>query len=50
VLDAHPSVVQQYRDGKTSTIGFFTGQVMRQIRGQATPQQVQKILGEILLS
>jgi Asp-tRNA(Asn)/Glu-tRNA(Gln) amidotransferase B subunit len=48
VLDANPDVVQQYQDGKTSTIGFFTGQVMRQIHGQATPQQVQKTLKNIL--
>ncbi|USN56885.1 MAG: hypothetical protein H6766_08000 [Candidatus Peribacteria bacterium] len=32
ILDANPDVVQQYHDGKTSTLGFFTGQVMRQIR------------------
>lgn len=48
VLDTNPDVVQQYHDGKTSTLGFFTGQVMRQIKWQATPQIVQKTLQTLL--
>ena len=30
VLDANPQIVEQYRGGKVTVIGFFVGQVMKQ--------------------
>lgn len=44
VLAASPKQVQQYRSGKTATLGWFVGQVMKATRGQANPQRVQEIL------
>jgi aspartyl-tRNA(Asn)/glutamyl-tRNA(Gln) amidotransferase subunit B len=29
VLDANPTIVEQYKGGKETTIGFFVGQVMK---------------------
>ena len=29
VLNENPTIVQQYKDGKETTIGFFVGQVMK---------------------
>ena len=35
---------QQYRGGKTGLIGFFVGQVMREMGGQANPKVVNEVL------
>ncbi|HET6498104.1 MAG TPA: Asp-tRNA(Asn)/Glu-tRNA(Gln) amidotransferase subunit GatB [Coriobacteriia bacterium] len=44
VLAAHPDQVEQYRGGKTGVVGFFVGQVMREMGGQANPQVVNDVL------
>ena len=43
-LAAHPDAVSKYRAGKTGTIGFLVGQVMRATRGQANPRLVNELL------
>jgi len=44
VLAAHPKEVERYRAGETKLIGFFVGQVMKQIQGKADPKGVQPVL------
>ncbi|MGH9400988.1 MAG: Asp-tRNA(Asn)/Glu-tRNA(Gln) amidotransferase subunit GatB [Terriglobia bacterium] len=44
IIAANPKQVAQYRSGKTATLGWFVGQVMKATRGQANPQLVQDIL------
>jgi aspartyl-tRNA(Asn)/glutamyl-tRNA(Gln) amidotransferase subunit B len=44
VLDQNPGPVAQYRAGKTATLGFLVGQVMKRSGGQAVPQVVQELL------
>ncbi|MDE3178023.1 MAG: Asp-tRNA(Asn)/Glu-tRNA(Gln) amidotransferase subunit GatB [Acidobacteriota bacterium] len=44
VIAANPMQVGQYRRGKTATLGWFVGQVMKSTRGQANPQMVQEIM------
>jgi aspartyl-tRNA(Asn)/glutamyl-tRNA(Gln) amidotransferase subunit B len=44
VIAANPRQTAQYRNGKTATLGWFVGQVMKTTRGQANPQVVQEIL------
>ena len=48
VLAAHPDVVRQFRGGKTATLGFLVGQVMKKSAGQAVPQVVQELMREAL--
>ena len=48
VLEEHPGPVAQYLAGKTITIGFLTGAVMKLSGGQAVPQVVQQLLAEEL--
>jgi len=48
IIAANPKEVEKYRGGKTSLIGWFVGQVMRETRGKANPKEVQKILRELL--
>lgn len=40
----HPDEVASYRSGKTGLIGWFVGQVMREMRGQANPAVVNEVL------
>ena len=48
VIDANPSQVEKYRGGKQGLFGFFVGQVMKETRGKANPQIVNKILKKLL--
>ena len=44
VIAQYANQVEQYKGGKVGLIGFFIGQVMKEMRGQADPQEVHKIL------
>jgi aspartyl-tRNA(Asn)/glutamyl-tRNA(Gln) amidotransferase subunit B len=44
IIAANPRQAEQYRQGKTATIGWFVGQVMKATRGQAQPKLVQEVL------
>jgi aspartyl-tRNA(Asn)/glutamyl-tRNA(Gln) amidotransferase subunit B len=44
IIAANPKQTEQYRKGKTATMGWFVGQVMKATRGQANPQLVQEVL------
>jgi aspartyl-tRNA(Asn)/glutamyl-tRNA(Gln) amidotransferase subunit B len=48
IVAQNPAEVQSYRDGKESLIGWFVGQVMRELRGKADPKLTQQILKELL--
>jgi aspartyl-tRNA(Asn)/glutamyl-tRNA(Gln) amidotransferase subunit B len=40
--------VASYRKGKTGTLGWFVGQVMKEMGGKANPQLVNGLLKEAL--
>src|SRR5262249_34596171 len=44
VLDANPAAVADVRAGKAQAIGFLTGQVMKETRGQANAGKVGELL------
>jgi aspartyl-tRNA(Asn)/glutamyl-tRNA(Gln) amidotransferase subunit B len=44
VIEENPGPVEQYRRGKSVTLGFLVGQVMKKSGGQAVPQTVQELL------
>jgi aspartyl-tRNA(Asn)/glutamyl-tRNA(Gln) amidotransferase subunit B len=48
VIAANPKQLEQYRSGKTTLLGFFVGQVMKQSKGQANPQIVNELLAKKL--
>jgi aspartyl-tRNA(Asn)/glutamyl-tRNA(Gln) amidotransferase subunit B len=48
VIAANPGPLQQYRSGKTATLGFFMGQVMKATQGKANPAMIQKLLTDRL--
>ena len=37
ILEANPSQVEAYRNGKEGLLGFFVGQVMKETGGERTP-------------
>lgn len=48
VIAANPGPVEDLRNGKEKAIGFLVGQVMKESRGKANPQVVNKLLREKL--
>jgi aspartyl-tRNA(Asn)/glutamyl-tRNA(Gln) amidotransferase subunit B len=48
LLDENPKEVAAYQSGKTTLMGWFVGQVMRQMRGKADPALARSILEELL--
>jgi aspartyl-tRNA(Asn)/glutamyl-tRNA(Gln) amidotransferase subunit B len=48
VIEASPNQVEQYRAGKNKLFGFFVGQIMKESKGQANPDIVNKFLKEKL--
>ena len=48
VIDANPAAVADVHAGKVQAIGFLTGQVMKQTRGQADAATVSALLRELL--
>jgi aspartyl-tRNA(Asn)/glutamyl-tRNA(Gln) amidotransferase subunit B len=48
VIQAHPTVVADYRKGKKQSVGYLVGQVMKATSGKASPQVVNRLLAERL--
>src|SRR5690554_5054359 len=48
VIKENPDPVEDYKSGKKKAIGFLVGQVMKETRGKANPQLVNKLLRENL--
>jgi len=48
VLQAHGKVVADYRAGKKAALQFLIGQVMRETKGKANPQEAARLLRELL--
>jgi aspartyl-tRNA(Asn)/glutamyl-tRNA(Gln) amidotransferase subunit B len=47
-LAANPKEVEAYRAGKVTLMGWFVGQVMREMRGKADAAVARKVLEELL--
>lgn len=48
VLQSNPTVVEQYKGGKTGVLGFLVGQCMKQSGGKGNPKKFGELLGEML--
>jgi aspartyl-tRNA(Asn)/glutamyl-tRNA(Gln) amidotransferase subunit B len=48
VLGRHPDVAAQFRAGKTATLGFLVGQVMKASGGKANPKVVSDLVRRAL--
>jgi aspartyl-tRNA(Asn)/glutamyl-tRNA(Gln) amidotransferase subunit B len=47
-IDENPEVLDKYRGGQVSVMGFFVGQAMKKSGGRAKPELVQAIVKELL--
>lgn len=48
IIDANPKTVEEYRSGKTKVLGFFVGQIMKEMGGKADPQTIrQKVMEKL---
>jgi aspartyl-tRNA(Asn)/glutamyl-tRNA(Gln) amidotransferase subunit B len=47
-MEANPKLVEDYRNGKSSVLGFFVGQCMKASKGKANPQALNELLREML--
>lgn len=50
ILAKNPEQVEQYRAGKDKVFGFLVGQIMKETKGKANPQQVNDLLRKKLSS
>lgn len=50
VMKENPQAAEDYRNGRKEALNFLVGQVMRKTRGRVDPGDVNRRLGEILLS
>lgn len=50
VIQENPAIVEKYRQGKTSVIGFLTGQVLKKSHGKLAPQKIHQTLLKYLQS
>ncbi len=48
IIAANQGPVEQYKAGQTKVVGFFVGQVMREMRGKAAPDTVNRMVAEEL--
>ncbi len=48
ILDANPQSVADYKGGKEKAFGFLVGQTMREMKGKADPQTINRLLREEL--
>ncbi|MDF2876314.1 MAG: gatB, partial [Sporomusa sp.] len=48
VIAANPQSVTDFKAGKEKAIGFLVGQVMKQSKGRANPELVNKLLKDRL--
>ena len=48
VFAANPKSIEDYRAGKEKAFGFLVGQVMRELKGRASPQVVNQTIREKL--
>jgi aspartyl-tRNA(Asn)/glutamyl-tRNA(Gln) amidotransferase subunit B len=48
ILDASPSQIAEFLGGKEKVLGFFVGQAMKQTKGKANPEELQRLMRERL--
>lgn len=48
VMEENPQSVTDYQNGKKKAIGFLVGQMMKETRGKADPEQIRQILSRLL--
>lgn len=48
IFERHPKELERLKNGEEKLIGFFVGQVMKETKGKANPQLVNKVIMELI--
>ena len=48
IIEANPQSVADYKAGKDRALGFLVGQAMKETKGKANPQMLNKMFAEEL--
>lgn len=48
LIQNHPQQAMEYRAGKEKLLGFFVGQIMKETKGLANPEDLNRLLKELL--
>ena len=48
IIDANPQSVQDFKSGKEKALGFLVGQAMKETKGKANPQMLNKMFKDAL--
>ena len=48
ILASNPKSIEEYLEGKEKVMGFFVGQMMKELKGKANPQSIQQVMKEKL--
>ena len=48
IVEANPKAIEDIRGGKKQAIGFIVGQVMKEVKGKANPNQIKEEIKNIL--
>jgi aspartyl-tRNA(Asn)/glutamyl-tRNA(Gln) amidotransferase subunit B len=48
VVEANPSAVKDYRDGKAEALNYLVGQAMKRTRGRADPKEIARMIREAI--
>ncbi|MEY8337011.1 Asp-tRNA(Asn)/Glu-tRNA(Gln) amidotransferase subunit GatB [Lachnospiraceae bacterium 62-35] len=48
ILASNPKSIEEYLEGKEKVMGFFVGQIMKELKGKANPQSIQQVMKEKL--
>ena len=48
IFERHPKELERLKNGEEKLIGFFVGQVMKETKGKANPQVVNKVIMELI--
>ncbi|MBL7478977.1 Asp-tRNA(Asn)/Glu-tRNA(Gln) amidotransferase subunit GatB [Legionella bononiensis] len=50
IIHQYPDQAAEYKAGKEKLLGFFVGQIMKQTKGQANPEQINALVKKHLIS
>lgn len=48
LISQHPQQAAEYKSGKEKLLGFFVGQIMKQSKGKANPEQISQLVKAML--
>ena len=46
ILDASSAEIARYKGGESKLLGFFVGQVMKEMKGKGNPKEINRIVVE----